>query len=184
MSASCDSWPTRFSSEPGGPLNLVLRPAAPADLPQLVRLCAEHAEFEQAAFEDDGQADRLAVFLFGPRPAAYCLVVAQADQLLGFATYMPEFSTWNAAYYLHLDCLFLQPGLRGIGLGRRLLTAVAREAQRLGCPLVQWQTPTSNTNAIAFYRQLGASEKSKLRFYLDPARYLAQHPVPGAAGTV
>ena len=162
----------KFNSEPGpdGLAGLVLRPVEPADLPQLVGLCAEHAAFEQAAFVENGQAARLAGYLFGPRPAVYCLVVARKNELLGFATYMPEFSTWDAAYYLHLDCLFLRPELRGQGVGRRVMSTIGHEAHRLGCGLIQWQTPVFNTNAIAFYRRLGATEKNKLRFYLDPLR--------------
>lgn len=160
----------KFSSEPDtdGSAGLVLRPVEPADLPQLVALCAEHAAFEQAAFAENGQAARLAVYLFGPRPAAYGLVVAREDELLGFATYMPEFSTWDAAYYLHLDCLYLRPELRDRGVGRRVMNAIGHEAHRLGCWLIQWQTPAFNTNAIAFYRRLGATEKQKVRFYLGP----------------
>jgi GNAT superfamily N-acetyltransferase len=166
MKASSSSWPCRFSSEVGSPADLELRPIAPDDLPQFVALCAEHAAFEQAAFFENGQADRLAVLLFGPRPAAYGLVVARGAELLGFATYIPEFSTWDAAYYLHLDCLFLRPELRGRGVGRRVMAAVAAEARQLGCALMQWQTPDFNHAAIAFYQRLGASRKSKVRFYL------------------
>ena len=180
MKASSSSYPTKFGSEAGSLAGLVLRPIQPADVAQLVTLCAEHAAFEQAPFTENGQAERLAGFLFGPRPAAYCLVVARDQELLGFATYMPEFSTWDAAYYLHLDCLFLRPELRGRGLGRRVMTAIAYEAQRLGCALVQWQTPEFNRNAIAFYRRLGAREKAKLRFYLDPYQPIGAHLPPEA----
>ena len=72
-------------------------------------------------------------------------MVTREDKLLGFATSRPEFSTWDAAYYLHLDCLYLRRGR-----GR-----------------IQWQTPIFNTNAIALYRRLGATEKNKALFYLD-----------------
>lgn len=115
-----------------------MRPVELADLPQLVGLCAEHAAFEQAAFAENGQVARLAMYLFGPRPAVYCLVVAREDELLGFATYMPEFSTWDAAYYLHLDCLYLRSELRGRGVGRWVMSAIGHEAHRLGCGLMQW----------------------------------------------
>jgi len=157
----------KFSSDLSLLAELTLRPAEPADLPQLVALCAEHAAFEQAPFVENGQAARLAGYLFGPRPAAYCLVVSRVTQVLGYATYMPEFSTWDAAYYLHLDCLFLRPELRGQGVGRQLLRAVAGEAKRLGCFQVQWQTPEFNAPAIAFYQRQGAQGKNKVRFYFD-----------------
>lgn len=158
----------QFSPDFSLPTELTLRPVELADLPQLVTLCAEHAAFEQATFVENGQAARLAGYLFGPQPAAYCLVVARVAQVLGFATYIPEFSTWDAAYYLHLDCLFLRPELRGQGVGRQLLRAVMGEAKRLGCFQVQWQTPDFNASAIAFYQRQGAQRKNKVRFYVDP----------------
>ncbi|WP_310392529.1 GNAT family N-acetyltransferase [Hymenobacter sp.] len=173
MKASFDFLPKKFSFKPGGPADLELRRLEPADVPQLVALCREHAAFEQAAFAENDQAARLAVQLFGPRPAAYCLVVAQAHVLVGFATYMPEFSTWDAAYYLHLDCLFLRPEVRGSGVGRRVMEAVAAETQRLGCAQLQWQTPEFNAPAIAFYQRLGARPKNKLRFYVAAEQVLA-----------
>ena len=182
MKASFSFLPRKFSSKSGQVVDLELRRAELADVPQLVALCAEHAAFEQAAYVENGQAERLAVYLFGARPAAHCLVVARQQQLLGFATYMPEFSTWEAAYYLHLDCLFLRPEIRGHGVGRSLITAVAAEAQQLNCQLMKWQTPEFNADAIAFYRRLGAVEKSKRRFFLDPARYLASEDSSALSG--
>lgn len=158
------------STDPSLPADLMVQPLEVADLPQLVALCAEHAAFEQATFIENGQAARWAVQLFGPRPAAYCLVVVRLGQVLGFATYMPEFSTWDAAYYLHLDCLFLRPELRGQGVGKQLLHAVAEEARRLGCTHLQWQTPAENAPAIRFYQRQGARGKVKRRFYLALAQ--------------
>jgi len=58
--------------------------------------------------------------------------------------------------------------LRGWGVVRWVMGDIGHEAHRLECGLMQWQTPVFNTNAIAFYRRLGATEKHKLRFYLDP----------------
>ena len=139
----------------------MLRPVAPDDLPQFVALCAEHAAFEQTAFTKNGQADRLAVLLFAPRPAAYGLVVARGTEWLGFATYIPEFSTWDAAYYLHLDCLFLRPELRGQGVGRLVMAAVAAEARRLGCALMQGQTPDLTTRPQPSTNGSGLARKVK-----------------------
>lgn len=85
--------------------------------------------------------------------------------LLGYAAATLEFSTWQAAEYLHLDCLFLRESARGAGLGQRLLTAVAACAEGLDVMEMQWQTPAWNENARRFYRRLGAQETDKTRFH-------------------
>ena len=106
--------------------------------------------------------------------------MTREDELLGFATSRPEFSTWDAAYYLHLDCLYLRPELRSRSVSRRVVSAIDHEAPRLGRGRIQWQTPVFNTNAIALYQRLGATEKNKVRFYLD--HYQAVNGPPGGNG--
>ena len=93
--------------------------------------------------------------------------MTREDKLLGFATSRPEFSTWDAAYYLHLTCLYLRPELRSRSVSRRGVSAIGHEAPRPGPGRIQWQTPVINTNTIVFHRRLGTTEKYKVRFYLD-----------------
>ncbi|MCR9197944.1 MAG: GNAT family N-acetyltransferase [Planctomycetaceae bacterium] len=93
-----------------------------------------------------------------------CLVVEQAGELLGYATFAPQWSTWHAARYLYLDCLYLQSEARGQGLGRQIMDRIAAAARSLGCGHVEWQTPADNQSAIAFYEHIGASAKKKQRF--------------------
>jgi GNAT superfamily N-acetyltransferase len=145
----------------------VIRAASPADLPGLAALCAAHAQYELAAAPPPPEAvGRLREALFGAAPRAYCTVVEHADQLVGFASYSPEFSTWQGRDYLHLDCLYLESPHRRAGLGSRLLAAAIEQAQRLGYAELQWQTPEWNAGAIAFYERHGARSKAKLRFSL------------------
>ncbi|MBL8061805.1 MAG: GNAT family N-acetyltransferase [Anaerolineales bacterium] len=146
--------------------DFVIRRAVPEDLPELVRLCAEHAEFEQAAYSPHGKAERLKAHLFGKTPACFCLVAEMDAVLSGYATYSKEFSTWDAGFYIHMDCLFLRPHARGLGLGEHLIKQIKQEARSLGCQLIQWQTPKFNTRAIKFYKRIGAMEKEKMRFFL------------------
>ncbi len=160
---------------PGGALTV--RAAARADLPGVSALAAAHAAYERAAPPPADLADRLAPLLFdGPAPRLHVLVVAAQDgTLVGYASCAPELSTWQGRSYLHLDCLFLDERYRGQGLGGRLVTAVAELAGALGLGELQWNTPDWNTDAIRFYRRLGATERAKLRFSL-PA------PAPIRAG--
>ncbi|MEL6443239.1 MAG: GNAT family N-acetyltransferase [Bacteroidota bacterium] len=158
--------------------DLALRPVRRADLDALVALCAEHAAYEGCVYDPTGKAQRLGALLFGEAPGVYGFVVTQADRLIGFATWMPQLSTWDAAQYAHLDCLYLRPEARGRGLGRRLVACVVQAATAAGCIRMEWQTPTSNASAIRFYDHLGATSKAKRRFYLDGDAWQAFHAPP------
>lgn len=145
------------------------------DLPELVELCEEHATYERADWIPRDRIGALQSLLIDADNAR-CWVVEihsghePADgkaKLAGFATANLELSTWDAALYLHLDCLYLREPYRGQGLGRALFAQVAAEVERLGAINLQWQTPDWNVDAIRFYRGLGATSKSKLRFTLD-----------------
>jgi GNAT superfamily N-acetyltransferase len=77
-----------------------------------------------------------------------------------------SFPAFDAACFLHMDCLYLREETRGLGLGRQLVMEIASLAYRLGCVNVQWQTPVWNERAIRFYQRLGAKGKQKVRFFL------------------
>jgi GNAT superfamily N-acetyltransferase len=148
-----------------------VRHAGRADLPVVAELAARHAEYEQAAPPPADLATRLAALLFDTAaPRLRCLVAELPDgRLAGYATCSPELSTWEGREYLHMDCLFLLPGHRGLGLGVLLMDAVAAEARTLGLEEVQWQTPTWNDGAIRFYDRLGARAVQKVRYSLPVA---------------
>ncbi|MGW0882462.1 N-acetyltransferase family protein [Streptomyces sp. NPDC002671] len=149
-----------------------VRHAKPADLPRVVELAALHAEYERDDPPAPGLAGRLAELLFGtPAPRLCCLVAETADgEVVGYATCSPQLSTWEGREYLHMDCLFLAPGHRGLGLGALLVDAVVAEAHRLGLTEVQWQTPAWNEGAVRFYDRLGAHAKNKVRYSLRLTR--------------
>ncbi|SOB88896.1 GNAT family N-acetyltransferase [Streptomyces sp. 1331.2] len=157
--------PDRAQPDPVRP-DVVIRPATAADLPAIARLCAAHAAFERADPVPADLAARLEPVLFSARPRAWCLVLDHGDELIGYATYSREFSTWQAADYVHLDCLFVTEPHRGAGWGHALLGAVQDAAAALGADHLQWQTPDWNTDAIRFYHRTGARSRPKVRFSL------------------
>ncbi|GAA1924304.1 hypothetical protein GCM10009837_57030 [Streptomyces durmitorensis] len=143
-----------------------VRHARPADLPRIVELIAEHAAYEKGTPPAPGLEQRLDALLFGvPDPRLRCLVAElPGGDVVGYATCAPEISTWDGSEYLHMDCLFLRDGHRGLGIGELLTDAVAAQARALGLTEVQWQTPAWNEGAIRFYGRIGADAKEKLRF--------------------
>lgn len=149
-----------------------VRRARVGDLPELVALIAEHAVYEKADPPAEGLAERLGPLLFGePEPRLIGLVaeLGEGGPVVGYATCSAEVSTWDGVEYLHMDCLFLRDGHRGLGVGELLMDAVRGEARRLGLGHVQWQTPVWNDGAIRFYERIGATSKDKRRFFWPAA---------------
>ena len=143
---------------------IVIRPAVEADVDAIVRLCAEHAAYERSMFDPVAARHSLPRHLFGAAPRARCLIVEADGAVVGYATHSREFSTWRAAEYVHLDCLYISEPFRNAGLGTRLMQKVADDARSLGCDVIEWQTPSWNTDAIRFYDRIGAVGALKMRY--------------------
>ncbi len=143
-----------------------IRFAQKSDLAGLVELCRRHAIFEKSEYSSDQKEGLLNEHLFSENPGLYCLVVEKDKTLIGYATFMKQFSTWDAGYYIYMDCLFMTEGSRGFGIGEKLIDRIKEEAMKLDCSLIQWQTPDFNTRAMKFYNRIGASSKSKERYFL------------------
>ena len=134
-----------------------LRPAQPADVPAIVGLITELAEFEQLAHLLRLRPETLAPHLFGERPVVECVVAEVAGVVVGFALFFTNFSTFLAKPGLYLEDLYVQPAYRGAGIGKALLShlgalAVARDYGRFEWSVLDW-----NANAIRFYEKMGAT---------------------------
>lgn len=132
----------------------------------LLEMCAEHAAYERSAFSPEGKREALSEALFGQVPELFCLVAEAEGALIGYATYMRQYSTWDAEAYIYMDCLFLRASARGKGLGPQFMDKIVEEGRKMACSLIQWQTPDFNEGAIRFYRRIGAQSKTKERFFL------------------
>jgi GNAT superfamily N-acetyltransferase len=137
-----------------------VRFAAPADVPDLLRLIRALAEYEKLAHLVVADEARLAAALFGERPAAEALIAragGETGPAAGFALFFPTFSTFLGLRGLWLEDLFVVPEMRGRGLGRRLLTDLAALARARGCGRFEWSVLDWNTPAIGFYERMGAT---------------------------
>jgi len=141
-----------------------IRTAARADLDAIVRLCGEHAAYERSTLDPEAVRRSLPHYLFGATPRARCLIIESDGALAGYATHSREFSTWRAAEYLHMDCLYIREPFRNAGLGTQLMEKIADDARSLGCDSIEWQTPSWNTDAIRFYDRVGAIGALKMRY--------------------
>ena len=134
-----------------------LRPATEADLPALVGLIRELAEFEQLLHLVQVTPESLQPHLFGPRPVAEAVVGVEDGQVVAFALFFTNFSTFLGRPGLYLEDLYVQPAHRGSGLGKALLQHLGALAVARGCGRFEWSVLDWNANAIAFYERMGAS---------------------------
>jgi GNAT superfamily N-acetyltransferase len=144
-----------------------IRNCEPSDLYKLVVLCQKHAEFEKANFSPEGKEENLRKALFAENPKLYCLVVATNETIVGYVSYTFDYSTWDAADFMYMDCLFLEEEARSFGIGEVLIDKLKEIAAEKNCINIQWQTPQFNERAIKFYNRIGANGKDKVRFTLD-----------------
>jgi len=148
--------------------DLQIRPAVPADIPEILAFIRELAEYErEPASAIAAHADLLRDG-FGPTPRFHCLIAELSstnnqqpatDNLptpAGFALYFHNYSTWRGNAGIFLEDLFVRPAFRGRGIGKALIAAVAAIAVAEGCPRLEWAVLDWNTPAIDFYHSLGA----------------------------
>jgi GNAT superfamily N-acetyltransferase len=154
---------TQSSSSPTETLNL--RPAAPADVPQILQFIRDLAEYER---EPDAVLATEADLLrdgFG-EPKRFDCIIAELIESgtpipAGFALYFYNYSTWKGHAGIYLEDLYVSPRHRGKGIGKALLTRVAAIAVAEGCPRYEWSVLDWNQPSIDFYQQMGAVMKSE-----------------------
>lgn len=134
----------------------MIRPATPADVPNILRFVCELAEYEREPDAVEATEELLAEALFGPHPAAEAVIAEQDGAPIGFALFFHNFSTWKGRRGLYLEDLYVTPAARGSGAGKALLRHLAGVALDRGCARFEWSVLDWNTPAIDFYRAMGA----------------------------
>jgi GNAT superfamily N-acetyltransferase len=136
-------------------LMLVIRCATGDDVPLLQALLRELAEFEHELDLCVLEESDLARDGFGANPKFRALIADWSGSPVGYAVFFGYYSTWVGSE-LYLEDLFVRPQFRGKGIGRAMLSAVARIALSENCAAVRWEVAAWNEDAIGLYGALGA----------------------------
>ncbi|POX50484.1 GNAT family N-acetyltransferase [Streptomyces sp. Ru72] len=144
----------------------MIRTATPDDIPVIHTLIRELAAYEKAAEEARATQEQLSEALFGARPAAFAHV-AQDDggEVVGFALWFLNFSTWRGVHGIYLEDLYVRPEARGAGHGKALLTELARICVERGYERLEWSVLNWNRPSIDFYEALGARPQDEWTVY-------------------
>ena len=163
-----------------------LRRGVEADLPQVLGLIQELAEYEKAPEAVTNTLTAMQCDGFGPQPIfGFFVLENETTEIIGLALYYTAYSTWKGRM-LYLEDLVITEAARRGGWGRLLFDAVVAEARATGAVRMKWQVLDWNEPAIGFYKKLGANIESEwLNGNLDEAqlgRYVAA-PAAVAAAT-
>jgi ribosomal protein S18 acetylase RimI-like enzyme len=144
------------------PAPFILRAAELRDVAPIVQLIRDLAEFEKLAHLVQVTPEKLRPQLFGERPAAEAMVAEAGDgkangEVIAFALFFTNFSTFLAQPGLYLEDLYVKPEHRGCGIGKALLTALAGLAVERDYGRFEWSVLDWNENAIRFYEGMGAT---------------------------
>ena len=165
---------------------LLIDPATPADVPLLLCLIRELADYERLLHDVRARPEQLQRHLFGPRPYAEAVVARAGDEPVGFALWFHNYSTFEGRPGLYLEDLFVRPAHRGRGHGEALLRYLARLAVERDCARLEWAVLDWNEPAIRFYRKLGAvamDDWTVQRVAGDALRALAGPPPASSGGS-
>ena len=127
------------------------------DVPVILDLIKQLAEYEKAADQVVATEDLLHESLFAQR-AAEVLLVEVDGRAVGFAVFFTSYSTWLARAGIFLEDLFVLPDERGKGYGKGLLVHLAQIAVERGCGRLEWNCLDWNQPSIDFYLSLGAEK--------------------------
>ena len=156
---------------PTPPPDLSVLPATEADVPLLLGFIRELAEYERLAHTVEATETELRDTLFGPRPYAAALIARRGAEPAGHAVYFHTYSPFLARPGIYVEDVYVRPHLRGRGVGKALLAAVARVARDRNCARLEWSVLNWNTPSIEFYESLGARPQSEwtMSRMTDPA---------------
>jgi GNAT superfamily N-acetyltransferase len=142
-------------SEVTGPIDPTIREATPDDVPVILTLIKELAEFERLPDQVVATGEILRESLFGERASARSLVVEIGGAPVGFAVYFHNFSTFVGRSGLYIEDIYIRPEHRGTGIGKAIMQHLARVAIGEGCRRIEMAVLHWNP-ARGFYERFGA----------------------------
>ena len=159
-------------------MSLNIRPAQREDVPLIMQLIRDLAEYEKLSHEMVATADMLGKWLFGERVVAEVLIAEWEGTPRGFALFFHNFSTFLGKPGFFLEDLYVQQEFRGMGIGKGLLLKLAQLAVERGYGRVEWSVLDWNEPSIGFYKALGAKPMDEWTVFRLTGDALAQASKP------
>lgn len=143
-------------------MNSKIRLATEKDMPEVLNLIKELAQFEMEPEAVEVTVEELIKDGFSEEPQFICFVAEINNKVDGMALAYLRYSTWKGVV-LHLEDLIIKKESRGLGLGTKLLDKIVRYSHEIGVKRVCWEVLDWNKPAIDFYNKKGANIKKGWR---------------------
>jgi diamine N-acetyltransferase len=137
-------------------MSLAIYRARPDQVPQIFSLIHELAAYEKLSHEVEATEAMIADALFSDNPRLYCEIAEWNGEVAGFAVWFLNCSTFAGRFGIYLEDLYVRPAFRGNGIGKALLSHLAKACTDNGWARLQWAVLDWNEPSIAFYKSLGA----------------------------
>ena len=140
---------------------MLIRKATRGDIPAMLTLIKELADFEKAPEEVTVDPLHFEESGFGPNPVWWAFVAespstpSTPSTISAFALYYIRYSTWKGQV-MYLEDLIVTEKSRRMGLGKLLIERLIEEAKEKGFKRIVWQVLDWNQPAIDFYKTFGA----------------------------
>jgi GNAT superfamily N-acetyltransferase len=144
---------------------LSIRFAEEKDIPVILSLIKELAEFEKLSDEVNVSEDILKENLFGKRKYAEVIIAELNEKPAGQALFFHNFSTFKGKPGIYLEDLYVKPEYRSKGIGKALLNKLIETAKERKCSRIEWVVLDWNKSAIDFYKKMGAEEMNGWLIY-------------------
>lgn len=142
-----------------------IKPAALENVPQILELMREFAEYERLLDYFETTEEELVRALFGDGKVADAILAFENEKPIAYAVFFPYFSTFRGQRGLYLEDIFITKDARGKGVGEMMLRFIARLAKERGFERIDFQVLEWNTPAIGFYERLGAVRDEEERHF-------------------
>jgi GNAT superfamily N-acetyltransferase len=136
--------------------NIALRFAAESDIPSILSMIKELAQYEKLLSDVTANEEILRENLFGDKKFAEVIIAEFNGKPAGQALFFYNFSTFLGKPGLYLEDLYVKPEFRGKGVGKALFKKVIETAKNRKCGRVEWVVLDWNKPAIDFYKKIGA----------------------------
>lgn len=145
-------------------MELKIKQAQVSDVPNLLALIQELADYENLSTEAVATEDLLTYWLFEQKKAE-ALILKLDVTVIGFALYFHNFSTFLGKAGLYLEDLYIKPDYRHMGYGKQVFKYLTKLALERGCGRMEWSVLDWNAPSIQFYQSLGAKSMKEWTTY-------------------
>ena len=149
------------------PAELEITPIAASEFGELLPLIAAYQRFYEVEDVDENRNHRFFRRFIAPSDAGLLLGARAGGRLVGYACLYWHFSSTKARETVLMNDLYVEPDVRGEGVGRALIEASLDVARERGAAHLEWQTAPDNHTAQRLYDSTGAERSTWLTYELD-----------------